>query len=1025
MVLRICNKRRAPEDLRRWRITDQGIIGTLRPPNNSVLSLSTQFVRKMISASLRALAVVLVLCLVRPVAAQDVSGEDVFVRLSDLDTTATFDVATPGNRSSVFANTLPVLTANAQLPVVGWDTREVNFALNSYFFRAGDVTGNGTVEVFQRYQSRDERSSDPLAVTPKTLLFFVDDISGEVDQIIYDHLFPVGDMDGDGHADALSVGADGSLRLYRGGPSGYVTPAAVLGAAPSGPTNLIHGSFDLDGDGHRDALLYHRGTGSARPYVLFGAADPASMTSREVPVPSSTAHVVTPVVTEDGETYLVGVTGGSSPVVFVVSIDEAMNLSITHTTPLASSVAQFGVAGVNLFPSDIDGDGDVELLILGPEQPVIYRQNPDADGLEFLPNAMPFGQGVMVPIGDLDGDGRTDFLIQTNGNAFALAYGPSDLNDGLSADFPLPIRSDEALNIPLPGYPNRWGDITGNGLDDIIVRGQSFAGYRHYVLEGSATRDHEVHELFFDAREIERDLAVQTVSLGQLAGDGVEYLGVLYQQSDPRVEIWQGGSSLDAPVATIRSDRRGVPMDVVAGRFVEGDGEFAVSWRITTANRRDSYMEIRSGVAADVLSTVELSTLVPNRNPADEQTQGIANLANVGDVDGDGFDNLLVGIPYILTGPNNTRSIVALLSSGTSISSPVLHRFDSPSSHLIGSTIAGIGDFTGNGHPDFAIIRSRTSIEIYEGWGADGSPSLGAPARTLLPAADEPSGSLGIGLTGLAAGDFNGDGRVDIAVSNYATPILRSEPVPSIYVYYGASSSDRPSHTVTLSTHAFGGASPDYIAGPLSEITTIPDVNGNGIDELLIGSMASSDAPLTNALLLIGLQSGFSEEHGVVLEAVHGYTGLGANNNDAHIRRSSAVMDFTGDGVLDVFLPQQGATGDRGTPIVHYVLDPEAFGTSSERPDIASEFGLRSVYPNPSSAALTFSFDAPSAGQVHISVYDILGREVHRSVSENVAPGHRSITIDPATPSGTYMYRLVFEGAGERQEAKGSFVRVR
>jgi hypothetical protein len=964
----------------------------------------------MISASVRALGVLLILLVAHaPIAREALSQED------------SAAPASPAASSSA----LQTLTASGQLPVESWASSEINFALNSFFFRAGDVTGDGTVEVFQRYVTRDERSSDPLATVQKTLLFFADDISANVDQIVYDQLYPVGDMDGDGHADALSIAADGTLRLYRGGASGYLVPGVNLGSAPAGATNLVHGSFDLDGDGRRDALLYHRGTGSARPYVLFGASDPGSMAMRQVPIASGSPHVITPVATSDGETYLVGVTGGTSASVFVVSLDDNGAMSVTHSTPLASSVVQFGVAGVNLFPADINGDGQVELLILGPDQPILYRQDPDAVGLEFLPEAVPFGHRVMVPIGDVDGDGRTDFLIQTNGNVFALAYGPEDLGTGLTADFTLPIRSDEALNIPLPGFPNRWGDITGNGLDDIIVRGQSVAGYRHYVIEGSSTRNHGVQELLFDAREIERDVAVQTVRLGQLAGDGVEYLGVIYQLSDPRVEIYRGGSAPGSPVTTIRSDRGGVPTDIVAGRFVEGNGEFAVSWRITTANRRNAYMEIRSGSAANVLATIELSTLVPNRNPADEQTPGIANLANVGDVTGDGFDNLLAGIPFILTGPNNTRSIAVLLRSGASISTTVLHRFDSPSGDLVGSTIAGVGDFTGNGHPDFAIIRSRSTIEIYEGWGAGGSASLGSPARTLLPLSNQPSGSLGIGLTGIAAGDFNGDGRMDLAVSNYAAPILRSEPVPSVYVYYGADASDRPSHSVSLTTDAFGGAAPDHIAGLLSELTTVPDVNGNGIDELLIGSVASSDAPLTNALLLIGLRSGFSAEHGVVLEAAYQYTGLGANNNDAHVRRASAVMDFTGNGTLDVFLPQQGATDDRGTPVVHYVLNPEVFGTPVERPEIAAEFGMRSVYPNPSSGALTFSFDAPSAGQVNISVYDILGREVHRSVSEGVSSGHRSITIDPAIPSGTYLYRLVFEGAGERQEVRGSVIRVR
>lgn len=64
-------------------------------------------------------------------------------------------------------------------------------------------------------------------------------------------------------------------------------------------------------------------------------------------------------------------------------------------------------------------------------------------------------------------------------------------------------------------------------------------------------------------------------------------------------------------------------------------------------------------------------------------------------------------------------------------------------------------------------------------------------------------------------------------------------------------------------------------------------------------------------------------------------------------------------------------------------------------------------YPNPFNPSTQIRYDVPQIGQVRLSVFDLLGREVAVLVNDRKAPGSYSASFDATgLASGTYIYRL-------------------
>jgi hypothetical protein len=117
------------------------------------------------------------------------------------------------------------------------------------------------------------------------------------------------------------------------------------------------------------------------------------------------------------------------------------------------------------------------------------------------------------------------------------------------------------------------------------------------------------------------------------------------------------------------------------------------------------------------------------------------------------------------------------------------------------------------------------------------------------------------------------------------------------------------------------------------------------------------------------------------------------------------------DGTFETIELQEGLEGIVNHGDTEVTFTVAAFvGVSVEEAAIAelpTEVGLFQNYPNPFNPATTLTYDLPEAADIHLVVFDVLGRVVESLVTGHQSLGRHSVVWDAAgVPSGVYFYRL-------------------
>ena len=159
--------------------------------------------------------------------------------------------------------------------------------------------------------------------------------------------------------------------------------------------------------------------------------------------------------------------------------------------------------------------------------------------------------------------------------------------------------------------------------------------------------------------------------------------------------------------------------------------------------------------------------------PADAAGQSVAG---AGDVNGDGYDDVIVGAYHYDAGEANEGAAFVFLGSASGIAdgdpSTAAAQLESDQASATWPSVAGAGDVNGDGYDDVIVgAYGYDAGETYEGAAfvflgsasgiADGNPATAAAQLE----SDQASASLGASVAG--AGDVNGDGYDDVIVGAY------------------------------------------------------------------------------------------------------------------------------------------------------------------------------------------------------------------------------------------------------------------
>ena len=615
------------------------------------------------------------------------------------------------------------------------------------------------------------------------------------------------------------------------------------------------------------------------------------------------------------------------------------------------------------FADDCDQDG------------VIDRCQTDCDG-NGINDAC---QIAADPSADCDGNGTLDTCDITAG---ALDCDADETLDRCQ------IAADTSLDCDVNGLLDGCEIVSGDGdcnLDGILDACQSV-----FVADAQG-----VSIPFFGTRRV-GDLVLG----GDLNGDG---RSDLIHDEGSRIEIVLGRSGFDG-TDDLHLSRN---FDSVVVGDVDGDG-------------RDDLIGATDGSSFSAGSLIlyrgDTSTILEDPISIDAPTTDIEfgrGLA-LADVDGDGFQDVIVGSPSAEFGIDDR---VYVYSTHPFDAVPEQEWIPDPgSTFAFGQVVVNAGDLDGNGLDDVVVSRPNaggSNKGAYVYLSHAGGPSERGP--TLV----RPSDGGGFGVSLAPAGDVNEDGFADVLVGDpYVGGSSHTTGVGSIWLFHGGAAMDG-SPDGDLAARV-----PETALG--AALSTSGDLDGDGIADLLVGAerTAGGDRGLVQ-VYLGGFEAG-SEPDLIVGDAeVGGGTGrtgsvaiLGDVNDDGvgdfawgavnegsygkvHVR--SLVMpdfaDCNGNGVRDACDITAGATDDDldGIPDT---CQQTATSVASSTPGVTRLVG---AVPTPFNPRTSIVFELAGPGSVDLTVFDARGRKVDRLVNGSMPAGRHERVWDARDhASGVY-----------------------
>jgi len=172
--------------------------------------------------------------------------------------------------------------------------------------------------------------------------------------------------------------------------------------------------------------------------------------------------------------------------------------------------------------------------------------------------------------------------------------------------------------------------------------------------------------------------------------------------------------------------------------------------------------------------------------------------------------------------------------------------------------------------------------------------------------------------------------------------------------------------------------------------TTI-DTTATGVISQNIWYNASFDGGATwNGAVKLTTTTGFVEEYSNLAEQLEDLPGGGVRAKVLFLR-----MDFS----------NTGTSGNPGEAV--YVEFDIAGGAVNNNPNKPFEFTLDQNYPNPFNPSTMISYTLPTATDVKLSVFNVLGQEVATVVNEFQTAGSHSVNFSSANlASGVYFYTI-------------------
>ncbi len=761
---------------------------------------------------------------------------------------------------------------------------------------------------------------DPISTTPSAMLE-----SNQAGALMGRSLASAGDVNGDGYSDVI-VGAwnydngqtdEGATFVYHGSATGINTTAAAI--VESNQVNAYMGfsvasAGDVNADGYSDVIVgawnYDSGqTDEGAAFVYHGSA-----------------------------------TGiNTSPAAIVESNQISANMGI--------SVALAG---------DVNGDGYSDVIVgaryydnVQVDEGAAFVYHGSALGINTTAVTMVESNQVsalmgysVASAGDVNGDGYNDVIVgvyfydngQTDeGVAFVYHGSATGINTTPAAT----VESNQAS----AGYGisvASAGDVNGDGYSDVIVgaynydNGQTDEGAA-FVYHGSAAGINTIAVATLENNQTGANMGWSVASAGDVNGDGYSDVIVgAFQydsgQTDEGAAFVYYGSATGISIAvgaTLESNQASAYLGtfVASAGDVNGDGYSDV---IVGAPYYDNGQTdegaafVYHGSASGINTT---ATAMVESNQADA---GMGNsVASAGDVNGDGYSDVIVGAPYFDNGQTEEGAAFVYHGSATGINTTAAAMVESNFLNAyMGFCVSSAGDVNGDGYSDVIVGAPNSVGPAYGGmfFVYHGS----ATGINIIAATNLNTGQGWMGYSVASAGDLNGDGYSDVIVG--APTYSSLQPYAgAAFVYYGSAAG-----IINSATRLSYNQDVAYLG---CSVATAGDVNGDGYSDVIVGAYGYNNGQSYEGAAFIyhGSATGINTTVAAIVESNQGNAWMGNS--------VASAGDVNGDGYSDVivgaFLYDNGQT-DEGAAFGYYgsaagINTTVAFFLESDR--VSAQFG--------------------------------------------------------------------------------------